>query len=402
MSITTYLQLVLYMFFPLCIIDSLNGFLIYNGVDLQVSVIYKIIFLIVVLYGIISEITTWLVLVVIGVIYFKSSQSSIFLLYDLSQLIKGAFFIFLFILFYKYKDFLTLKDMRIVENIFLISFMVVGLSVISGLFGFGLTTYGGQSVSVTENFGFKGYFYAGNEVGALLISIYPVVWCVIREKFGFSSRLIFSLIFVLICFLVGTKTAIFACLILFFISYKDYLYRNIIASIVAVFGFAVILFFLYFILESRVSEKMDSVVYLYDRDGFLTTVLSGRDVFLNDALAYVTEKFNFMDYLLGIGFSYADSSFKSVEIDFFDILFTFGLLGAFGIYVSYALYFFRVYCYMTYKADNIFIYTLLLLLLISNLAGHVILSVMVCPFISLYLPYLYVKNKDFHEDFVSI
>ena len=88
-------------------------------------------------------------------------------------------------------------------------------------------------------------------------------------------------------------------------------------------------------------------------------------------------------YILGIGKSIL-ISLKGVEIDLFDILFTLGILG---------FIFYLVFMYNSVKdtkLSGVYRYTFILGLLISLIAGHVLISTNV----SIYLALLFYYNRS--------
>ena len=109
----------------------------------------------------------------------------------------------------------------------------------------------------------------------------------------------------------------------------------------------------------------------------------------NDRLRFLNmnyniyNKENIITKFLGIGFNY---KFKTVEMDLFDILFRYGIVGLILTLSSII--------YSIYKSKNNFIrFGLIFILLISMTSGHVLVS----PAVSIYLGIILLCKGEEYE-----
>ncbi len=381
----------LFMFYPFCLIDVFNGFMSYHAVNIPLSQIYKMALLGFVLYSLLNTISFYCIsLIILSTFFYQSYFYTLSVSEDYATVIRTSLFVFTTSMFYHYRHYLNERHLSLIRNVFLFNFFVIVTSVCSGLFGFGLSTYGGQPASQIRGVGFKGYFYAGNELGALLLCLFPILFVSIYSKI---NKLIISILFIFVSFLIGTKTAFISILILGL--YSIFTLANI--SIVKKIGiFLSVTFFSVFILllfQEQIGHKIETLKFVYNNKGLMYLILSGRDSLLLDAYTYISSNFSIYDFLLGIGSSFAASKFKSVEMDFADILIWSGFFWMLFIYIFYFVFSYYVLIRFSKKTFNVFFLTLAFLLLASFFAGHVLTSGMLLPILSLYLPFSYLYGK---------
>jgi hypothetical protein len=297
--------------------------------------------------------------------------------------------------FYKYRLLLTRRHLKIIEAIFFFNFLVIAVSVSSGILGFGLTTYGGQPASEFRGIGYKGFFYAGNELGALLLCLFPIVFITSKTV---VRKVTLSLIFIFISFLIGTKTAFisvfFVAIYSVFLLIKISILNKVTLFILLLTSFTAI----FIIFQDQIYFKIDAINYVYSNKGIMYLILSGRDSMFNEAFRYTTNNFSSPDFIFGVGSSYAGSKFKSVEMDFADILIWSGVIWFLFVYIFYFCFSFYVLFLLDKKSKKVFGLTLFFLFVASLLAGHVLTSGMLLPILSLYLPYSYVYSKAKFRD----
>ncbi|HHX8453208.1 TPA: hypothetical protein ACVO0J_004865, partial [Vibrio diabolicus] len=185
-------------------------------------------------------------------------------------------------------------------------------NIFSGLLGIGYSTYGGGHVSTGVGSGYKGFFYAGNEIGALLICFLPVIYR--RYCIGNLRYFIFISVTLISAILLSTKTAILGTII--FISFtliSKYKFKTILVL-------PVLVFFAYLMhgqLINFVTLTTERLTYFLEQRGILFLIFSGRSEYIIDYFKYISENFDLMAFLFGWGPSYASGLFKSAEVDFF-------------------------------------------------------------------------------------
>lgn len=171
------------------------------------------------------------------------------------------------------------------------------------------------------------------------------------------------IIIVLGSLLVGTKAIFLFILLLFFIDvYFRLKQKTLLLSSLTVSG---ILFYLFCdpIVLAMV-KFLNLHESLYTENSLLTFLTSKRDLLFNDAMSYIHENWNFLNYLIGG----IDFNKVRVEFEFVDVFLFFGIIGI----VVYTLFFKNAF----FKKNSI-VYNAILssILLISVLSGNLIVSI---------------------------
>jgi len=253
-------------------------------------------------------------------------------------------------------------------------------NMLAGVFGFGFSTYGQGG---ENTIGSKGYFYAGNEISALLVVFcaFYLARAYLNNKFYY---ILLSILSIGIGLLVSTKTSMLAVVLLVFLVPVLYEGRrlfllNNIPSIVFVLTLLIISVQAFVIFEAFMNAPVYSrFLFFFEKHGLAGLLLSGRDTFLTELWLLFFQKDLFLGFLFGHGVSYyAEFAKYSVEMDFFDMFFWHGLLGIFILLI--------VFVHLSYKSwvnfsDNaypfarVILATNMMLLAISNFSGHIFTS----------------------------
>lgn len=385
-----YLTWIFYSFLPFCLIDVINGYFSYHGIGIPISQLYKIYLLLLLLPILGRNLFAIIVaLFLLSGLFYQSIYYTISFAEDLAVLMRNAIFIFSVLAFYQTRHLLTSFHFFIIQRVFLLNFFVISFSVLGGVLGFGLTTYGNHLASIVRHMGFKGYFYAGNELGALLMCLFPFIVFSFESK---SKKITVILLALIVAASIGTKTAllsVFLISVLILIYYVDF---SRLAKFLFISIFAALMVISILLLISLLEERLDILAYLYEERGLIYLILSGRDSMFLNAKEVLLDNFSLMDYIFGVGSSYAGYKVKSVEIDFADILIWNGILWMIFVHLFYIVF----TCYVTKKLSKnervIAGFMFSLIFFASATAGHVLTSGMLLPIISLSLPYGYAKN----------
>lgn len=313
---------------------------------------------------------------------FKNSLSV-----EVANLMQVFYLGFLIIFFKSYKnEYLNTKLLVFIYYLY--------ISLIIGPFILGFGYYAWEFYP--EKSGYYGLFYGANEISAILVILFPIVldYLLRCKKYIISG---ISIILSFICaYLVGTKTMLlgFIMTLLYLLIpflykyYKKFSWKYKICFI----GVVVLILILGCLILPHTPVyknitlaldyfKIDSS-NIFSYYGINKMIFSGR-------LEFVVNIFNEVRwlgplyYIFGIGKSIL-ISLKGVEIDLFDILFTLGILG---------FIFYLVFMYNSVKdtkLGGVYRYTFILGLLISLIAGHVLISTNV----SIYLALLFYYNRS--------
>ena len=313
---------------------------------------------------------------------FKNSLSV-----EVANLMQVFYLGFLIMFFKSYKnEYLNTKLLVFIYYLY--------ISLIIGPFILGFGYYAWEFYP--EKSGYYGLFYGANEISAILVILFPIVldYLLRCKKYIISG---ISIILSFICaYLVGTKTMLlgFIMTLLYLLIpflykyYKKFSWKYKICFI----GVVVLILILGCLilphtpLYKNITLALDyfkidsSNIFSYY--GINKMIFRGRLEFVVNIFKEV-RWLGPLYYIFGIGKSIL-ISLKGVEIDLFDILFTLGILG---------FIFYLVFMYNSVKdtkLSGVYRYTFILGLLISLIAGHVLISTNV----SIYLALLFYYNRS--------
>jgi hypothetical protein len=383
-------SLIVFLFYPLLLVDSINGFFLLNNFSFPVSQLYKT--------ALLGLLCIRIFLLSPGLfIYLLSMLTFIFLqtftvLFYIGISYEGPmtlpvtflkFFLFLLSFFY-FKIALekSLVTIESIKKICLFNLAIIVGNLLLGFMGLGFSVYTSSDSEVSV--GVKGFFFAGNELSAvytLLVSVFLAFYTESIKKR--SSLYILILILFIFSASLATKSAIGGMLILGisaiifrrkYIENTPFDLKNIFfitVSIIAVLFVAGYLF-----VQSAAFERMK---YYYDEiSNIYRFMMSGRDQFLANKLRIFTSENSLFKFLFGVGEPFP------VEMDIFDTFFKFGFTGILMIYSIY-IYIYRDVFKYYFKPDGNFSLSMINLALLlvffqSFVSGHVLYSGMAGPF----------------------
>jgi O-antigen ligase len=278
------------------------------------------------------------------------------------------------------------KTNRIINiNLVVILFNVIVL----GLLGIGFSSY----VNFSEELSNKGFFYSGNELSALMLVLFSyVIFKSYHNQWKYKLLLIILLL--ITAFLSGSKTAMLGTISLCIFIPKIAVRKRkktIVKKIMYLFAVIIIVASAYIYITS--SEIWNRWYYFYDKGGISLFLFSGRFTNVaNEIPEYLNAALPFQ--IIGLGGGGREGT---VEIDFFDVLFNFGVLGVF---IIYGFYFTilenarRLRKNKNYPYAKLSFVTLIIVLCVSFFAGHVIFSGMVGIFIGILCALTFYKKRD--------
>ncbi|MDD4706485.1 MAG: O-antigen ligase family protein [Bacilli bacterium] len=236
--------------------------------------------------------------------------------------------------------------------------------------------------------GYIGWFYSANEIGSILTILYPYLFFYIIKKNTYKSGLILLPTTIVMIF-IGTKTSLLGMIIplILFIIYFSYngkeKYRTpLIISITLLF--LVTFSIVYLPAINNVKENITK------HNNTTSLILSSRDTFLLDTVK-IYEKASLDEQLFGLGITNRldinnEKVTKVIEMDIYDIIFRFGILGAMLLLAPFIYTFIIVINYFNHKSkleidQLIYGYAVGIAIMIAYMAGHVLGA----PSVSLYL-----------------
>lgn len=292
---------------------------------------------------------------------------------SVTQLIKFMFLPIIFIFLLNYNDdykisYIEMKKILKYNVFFILTTILIAK----------LTNTEFNSYSDTVTTGVVGWYYSANEISGIITILFPLFLEDILKNNKYSFILVMYVIFMMM--MLGTKTPLLGVLIsliaLFIhILLKDKNKKNIF-KIVFFISYTVILFF-----NSSYLSNLNSGRYISTTNA----VFSSRDIYLNNTTReYINH--NLEEKLFGLGSTNNKVLEKYVEMDFYDLLYRYGIIG----FIIFMIPFFKIVLKMmgyalshlnNYNYDKmILILITMLSLLIAFFAGHILSA----PAVSIY------------------
>lgn len=356
-------------------IDTINGILIRNYY-ISISAGYKFVLLILMVIYLFKKrifIPTIFLIFIIFIICFHLLLN----IYNIIGLIWSLKFLLIVSSFYFFQYLIKNNKLNIIKKLFIFDFIVLAFNLIFGIIGFGYAQYGRNDI------GTRGFFYAGNEVGALFIvlSIFLLSDALINKKM--KKYLFLSIIILILGVFLSTKVAVLGVVIVIFIlpiinfittkrgfivNKTSFKILNITFVIfIFLFPFAIYLVLYKMNLIARLSYWMNKVDYI-------TLFYSGRNLLAETIYHYLMKHSTFINSVFGYGYNDILSiTGRSVEINLIDFYMLFGILGVILIYGFFILQFIN----NIFKNSQIFIYkpyiqfAIVFLIILSLSSGHI-------------------------------
>ncbi|MBD5489143.1 MAG: hypothetical protein HDR13_10180 [Lachnospiraceae bacterium] len=359
------------------IIDNINGYLLLTENNTSISAIYKTITFFICVFILIKIIPTRKEIGrKILVLFFFTIQIGIFglndiggCIYNVSALIKllMPMIIIMTMIKLNYYDNTIVRCVEKICNSYC-WFFPVSL-IVPMLFDIGFDTY-------RSGFGNKGFYYAGNEISAIMVIILTME----IEKYKTDKTKLNFINIILgvagtIC--IGTKASYIALAILLLVGLSSEQNINkkllsICLLIPSVFGG------LWYITNhvNSIVQNINAIRWRYlMASGIVNFLLSGREVTARRVFRQVYDEDVLWKLILGIGPYVAENGADHIliEMDLFDLLVQFGGIVTVIVILFYAQYLKKA----LYSKKTIYIVGIILLYGISVFSGHVILAPMV-------------------------
>jgi hypothetical protein len=299
-----------------------------------------------------------------------------FIFYDSDNLLKDTqgslrlfFLFFLFIIVkIQIKNHMLTKERY--EKILKFNFSIVMVNIFLGATGIGFSKYGINNEGLIQ--GAQGFIFSGNELNTVIVTLMGLYLYYIQDK---TNKIIVTIlaIFMIIAILSFSKTVIFAYVlmatILLLYNIKKIRYIKFIFIVIA------LTFIFSYVFQDILIASYNRTSYFIDSSDFLTGITSNRisrigifvDLFLT----------NIWTFLFGVGYGQ-----MNMEMDFFDVLVSYGLVTFMFVY---GFLFTILKTYLLDRRYRLVGYFIIIILLISSIAGHVLFSAMNSLFFALLL-----------------
>jgi len=394
-------KLILFMCKMSIIIDLFTGAILISKPDSHaiIGVLYKFIFLLF-LYSYIlklNKIVLFSILILFVITVLASLNDSIYSL-PVNLISTSKLLVFVLLFYYlKYLIKVGFLNTKILFDIARFTFIVIVVNQLLGLFGFGKPTYKLDNI----NIGTSGFFFETNSYSYILIIVIVIFYYYINAKITFTKKILFLIFCLFLGVSIATKVAIGGVIISSLIILGGKSKKQL-------FLFLLIGFALVYIQRDRLYNSTQALFYIdkFDQDPN-RAFYSDRDVSKEKGLTTYVEKYSFFEKVVGIGqFRMINDKIYggTTEMDYIDILKTYGLLGLIVVYFPYLMIIiqqYRMYRKTNFEDFKITFIMNLFLFILSCLAGHFLISGSVSIYLAILnvYPFLsYTEHLKTHEN----
>lgn len=371
------------------IFDLITGFGIHVWhANVTIGIIVRILFLLFIFYTVMfvyKRKQNWLIyglLLAYGLFYISGMimyKDGVGLFEEIQGLCRVFYFPVLLIALYSIKDEIKISKMTLM--VVLVTYLVCIL--VPNCLNIGFETY-----EITKA-GTLGFFNSANEISGIISLLTPIMILIFVSTKKIIPTIIISVLYLYIILTIGTKTPLLSLGITIFFAYLWFIYKEIkkkkykpigislIALIVFIIGLVLILpkTTFYKNIETHLNYlKLDNVTEVFENEHLVDHfIFSSRLSFLEDRQTDYM-KSNIYQKLFGIGYLKNNKETKAVEMDYFDIYYSHGIIGF--------ILFFGIYGYIFYlimkdrrKLDfeQYMLYvSVLLSIFLSFFTGHII------------------------------
>lgn len=390
------------------IIDLITGFCL-NVFDLNVTfgILIRMLFLgfimvITFIYKKKTSLIYYFIFLIYSLIYLTYNlcfkNTSIFV--ELQGLLRVFYFPLLLISLYDLKDEIKISKMTLVTTLFIYLISIF----IPSLLNVGFNTY---AVAKT---GTLGFYNSANEISGIISITAPFIFIIFKEKKGILFKVLFALLYLIVILMIGTKTPLLSLLITIFLIFlfligtylKDKKYKQIVfVSSLILIGLTSLIILLpktnfYKNIQIHLDYlEVDNITDVFSNERLIDHfIFSERITFYSDKF-HIYKDSDFYQKLFGIGYINDQKTTKLIEMDYFDIFYSHGLIGfiIFMIVPLYVLLKFalqkRVYNFDMYVTNISF----LLIIFLSFFTGHIITAPAVSLLVVIIFLYLDCNRK---------
>lgn len=382
------------------LLSMLNGYLLHNKIHLFLSIaqLFSLLILSFILLSLflkkkytflIGFIGLFLILYVPSIVqFFSTDELKTFIFDDFIKLLKYAStFIYIY-----YFSVLLKKNQNLFAkyffNIVKISFLILVGNIMLKYIGMGYPMY------KHGNIGSTGFFYAGNSVSLLLMVLSAILAIFYWQQSKYFKYIVLFAIALFTGFTISSKTGILGIILVFLLipikrpRLSLIQHRGVLNLIPIIVIFPILIFQAWrFVKKSEIFARLE---YFWQKLDFVTFILSNRNTFFNRAIENYKENYNALEKIIGIGHYHFEkmNEGKIIEIDFLDIFFGYGFVGVF-VFIAIIWYLlvksFKNSLYKDFIYSNFVFFMVVVLFIISSMAGHVFSS----GFSSIYIGLLF-------------
>ena len=394
------------------ILDLITGIGIHVWkVNLTIGIIIRILFLIFMIYSVLfvykkkQNFIYYGLLIIYGLFYLTGIflyKDGIGVFEEIQGLCRVFYFPVLLISLYGVKEEIRISKMTLMTV--LVTYLVCIL--IPNCLNLGFASY-----EITKE-GTLGFFNSANEISGIISLLTPIMLLIFINCKKIISILIISIIYLFVILTIGTKTPLLSLGITIFFAYLWFIYKEIkqkrikriglslIALIIFVTGIILILPRTNFYKNIKTHLdylKLDNITEVFQDEALIDHfIFSQRLTFLKDRQQDYNSATTYQK-LLGIGYLDGAKEAKAVEMDYFDIYYSHGLIGFiiyFGIY-GYIFYLIMKERKCLDFTQYMLYVSIILSIFLSFFTGHIITAPAVSLIVVILLLMLVKRKKDY-------
>lgn len=392
------------------ILDLITGLGIHIWkVDITIGIIVRMVFLLFILYSVMfvykkkhnwiyyGILTVYGLLYILGIVVFEDGVG---VFTEIQGLCRVFYFPVLLIALYSIKEEIRISKMTLM--VVLVTYLVCIL--VPNCLNLGFESY-----EITKA-GTLGFFNSANEISGIISLLTPIMIIIFANSKKIISIIIISLIYLYVILTIGTKTPLLSLGITTGFAYIWFIYKEIkikrfkrigISSIILVICLTSIILILpktnfYKNIETHLKYlKLDSVTEVFqDKELVDHFIFSQRLTFMKNRQQDYIEA-NTYQKLFGIGYLNEKKPAKAVEMDYFDIYYSHGIIGFivyFGIYGYFFYLIMKERKQLDFEQYMLYI-SVLLSIFLSFFTGHIITAPAVSIIVTIILLMLVKRKK---------
>ena len=371
------------------ILDVITGIGIHVWhTNITIGIIVRMLFLVFILYSVVfvykrkKSLIFYAILVIYGIPYMAGMliyKDGVGLFSEIQGLCRVFYFPVLLISLYSIKDEIKISKMTLM--VVLTTYLVCIL--VPNCLNLGFKTY-----EITKA-GTLGFFNSANEISGIISILTPIMILILVNKKKILLTLIIGLIYLYVILTIGTKTPLLSLGITISFTYLWFIHQeiklkrvkrvaiSIILLIIFIAGMIIILpkTNFYKNIETHLEFlEVDNITEVFqDKKLIDHFIFSERLTFLENRYKDYREENGYLQ-LFGIGYLKDGNDTKAIEMDYFDIYYSHGMVG-FIIYFGIYGYFFYLIMKNRKKLDftQYMLYiSIVLSVLLSFITGHII------------------------------
>ena len=336
-------------------LDLITGICIHTlKINFTIGIIVRVLFLLFICFIVLFKkkkkkiiipyliIGLYFIFYIIGTIIYKDSNY----IFEIQNLVKVFYFPILFVSLYSIKDYIRISKM----TLFTVVFLYLILLFIPTIFGVGYKSY-----EITKA-GTLGFYNSANEISGIISILTPIIFIIFFESKKIIPIIMFTVMYLIVILTIGTKTPLLSLFItmgisilylwkyLFKTKQIKYILVSLLVIIIGTIGLVIIGPKTNFYKNIRTHLdylKLDHITDVFKDEKLVDHfIFSSRLKFLHNK-SKIYKKSNLYQKVFGIGYINNNKETKMIEMDYFDIFFSHGIVGF--------LIFFTISIYMLYK-----------------------------------------------------